>query len=35
MHIAYEFEEVVTEVLSRKLMMAREQCGAQMVVLAG
>jgi N6-L-threonylcarbamoyladenine synthase len=33
--IAYEFEEVVTEVLSRKLMMAREQYGAQMVVLAG
>jgi N6-L-threonylcarbamoyladenine synthase len=35
MHIAYEFEEVVTEVLSRKLMMAREQYGAQMLVLAG
>jgi N6-L-threonylcarbamoyladenine synthase len=33
--IAYEFEEAVTEVLSRKLIMAREQYGAQMMVLAG
>jgi N6-L-threonylcarbamoyladenine synthase len=33
--IAYEFEEVVTEVLARKLHMAREHYGAQMMVLAG
>ncbi len=35
MQIAFEFEEVVTDILSKKLLRARDQKNAKMILLAG
>ncbi len=35
MQIAFEFEQIVTDILSKKIQRAVEQQGARMMILAG